>query len=112
MKEENVFGLPMNVGSRDEVLADLATAGDRPTMLAVMRCADQPSFEVHPTVRARNKITQCDQCREMCWYDPKYAIPGLKVRCMHCLPADTKPYAQTEQVAELRRLALDLPPGS
>lgn len=108
MKEENVFGLPMKVGSRDEVLEAMATADDRPAIYGVSRCTDLRAVDIPEPFRSRNITTPCDNCREICWYDPKYAIPGLRVLCTYCIPPGCEGFAQEEQVAAMRRSLLDM----
>jgi hypothetical protein len=96
---ENVFGLPVQIKSTAEVLNESA-----PLIYAVSRCTDLPQRDIPPQIRIRNRTTPCDNCREICWYDPKYAIAGARVLCLHCLPPDTELNAQREQVDEVRQI--------
>lgn len=102
--KENVLGLPVTVQAREEMLANLANASGGPVLLITVRCADKPARYLHPNLRARNRTTGCDSCREICWYDPKHNVPGLRVLCTHCAPPpkECDIHASAEQVAELR----------
>lgn len=99
-RETNVFGLPVELRP---TTADVAAAGVQ--MVVASRCADLPSILIPEPLRSRNRTTRCDGCGELCWYDPKYAIPGLRVRCQHCAPTAAQWMASDDQVAEVLRLA-------
>lgn len=101
-REENVFGLDVRVNSRAEMLQQLAD-GER-VIFGVTRCADLPAAGIPEPIRSRNRYTSCDGCSELCWYDPMYAVPGVTVLCLHCLPAGYRINTVEEQVGELRRL--------
>lgn len=82
MKQVDVFGLPVHVGTPEEIEA---AAGDRPIHL-VNRVADMVA-EPYPALAARRFKTPCADCRELCWLDPKsLAEPSALVVCFHCLP--------------------------
>lgn len=101
MPRENVFGLSIDVQPRMNLLGEIAES-DQPLIIAVSRCVDLPRHEVPEPFRSRNVQTPCDNCREICWLDPKHAIPGVRISCMHCLPPEYEIAASTEQVAEVR----------
>jgi hypothetical protein len=98
-KEEDVFGLRVRIHSRAEMFEP-----DSPRTLFVVRCSDLPLSTIPEPLRSRNRRTQCDQCHELCWLDPVYAMPGMRICCQRCAPDDMIPYAVDEQVAEARRL--------
>jgi hypothetical protein len=101
MAKENVFGLPVEVYSSREEAAQ--AVGSEPTVYAVMRCADLPSWNIPAPVRARNLVVGCKVCKQSCWLDPKAWVPGTIVTCNHCLPADYEIHALRETVDEVRR---------
>lgn len=101
--KENMFGIDVTVQTRDAALASMAEAGE-PWVYVVIRCADRPAATIPEPLRSRNTCTPCDSCRELCWYDPVHALPGLRVLCNHCSPAAAQVYITAEQRDELRQL--------
>jgi hypothetical protein len=102
--KDNVFGIPVTVQPRAAALASLAEAGDEPVVYGVVRCIDLPAAAIREPIRSRNRRTPCDNCHEICWYDPEHAIPGLRVLCNHCRPAIAEYYMTAEQLAEIRKI--------
>lgn len=98
-REENVLGLPAHVHANRVSVAGVVA------QMVVTRCADIPSYLIPEPFRSRNRIVGCDECREMCWYDPVHAIPGLRIVCSRCAPEDLEIHTTDEQVAEIRRAA-------
>lgn len=100
-----MFGLPMQVGSRDE-LVEMACGSDEPAYYMVTRCADLPEEVIPLSVRLRNLRTPCEQCGEICWYDSKNFIPFTIVTCSVCMAGkpdveQMQRYAGTDQVREI-----------
>lgn len=98
--QENVFGIPMNVISREQATHH---AQQEEVLYAVMRCADLPSHRIPKPFRERNIIVPCSKCGESCWVDPKNALPGAIPTCLRCIPGCIEPYAVSETLAEVRR---------
>jgi len=101
---ENIFGIGVTVQTRAAALASMTEAGGEPWVYGVVRCVDRPIHTIPEPLRSRNIRTPCDNCHELCWYDPVHAIPGLRVLCSHCQPADVDPHITAEQRDELRRM--------
>lgn len=97
---ENVFGIRVNVETREEKLATLGEPG-LPVICQVVRCVDLPAAAIPEPFRSRNRRTPCDNCREICWYDPVHAIPGLRILCSHCAPKAAEYHATVEQLTEI-----------
>lgn len=90
MKRENFFGRDLNVGTREEIIDVFRDATTTPRYYAVNRCIDQDITTLPPAIRARTKRTLCEQCDELCYYDPVNLIPHAMIICMRCLPKDNK----------------------
>ncbi len=106
MREDNVFGLPVTVGSRDEII-QAAQDSDGPKYYACMRVEDMSIFTMPPAHRKRVLRTPCENCGKIVWYDPKMFVPFSTVVCMPCLDVigegqEMRSYAQEEQVKEIR----------
>ncbi len=84
MRKVNVFGIPMEVGSNEE-LTELARTSEQVTYYACTRVKDQPDSAVPIALAKRRLRTPCELCRTIVWYDPKSFIPFSTVVCMQCL---------------------------
>jgi hypothetical protein len=102
--KENIFGIDVTVQTRAAAMASMSEAGGEPWIYGVIRCAERPAWTIPEPLRSRNIRTPCDGCRELCWYDPVHAIPGLRVLCNHCRPVDVDAHMTAEQLNEIRRM--------
>ena len=96
MEQVNAFGLPLTVGSveelRDEARKAYEETGKRMPYL-VVRVADSRHQDHWPTLRARRTVTPCTKCQELCWLDPKsYIAPEyVVITCTRCLKPPSAP---------------------
>lgn len=103
MKKMTVFGIPMEVGSTEE-LTEAARTNPGPTYYAVSRVDDLPEDLLPLFLRKRNLRTPCEQCRAICWYDPKNFIPFTTVICMQCLAAKSEAGQQIDVTAKMAQI--------
>ena len=89
MRKENIFGLPVNVGTDAELREEARKnheAGEQ-TLYIVPQVVDSIGLPVSPALAARRRHTSCTRCREICWLDPlSYVAPEyLTIICLRCL---------------------------
>ncbi len=117
MEKRKLFGLPLNVGTDDEVRDELDD-GDGPKYYMVMRVEDCNQALLPPALRRRNLRTPCEECGSLCVYDPLTmpASASIRIVCTQCLLALQKRLgtpqllATRRQVNEIEReLNADLP---
>jgi hypothetical protein len=85
VRKENVFGLPVTVGTPDE-LRELV--GDNEAMHMMIRCTDAAGDRPYPALDARRRRMPCEGCREICWYDPDSIVdPTATFLCPQCVIA-------------------------
>ncbi len=105
MNNENVFGLPVNVGTPEEVDAAMDSS-DRPHFIVVMRCEDQPADTLPAEQRARNRRTLCEVCSAVCWYDAvQYRHHKATFICIPCHAEKLKAGQKFEIVADRDHVA-------
>lgn len=88
MREENIFGIPMNVGTEAELREEarkVHEAGELNVYL-VVQVTDSIHTRPWPALAARRRHTSCSQCREICWLDPlSYVAPEyMTIICTRC----------------------------
>lgn len=103
MKKMNVFGIPMDVGSVEE-LTEAARTTKGPAYYVCTRVVDLPEETLPLYLRNRNLRTPCEVCREICWYDPKNFITFTTVICMQCLLAKSQSGATFDLTAAMARI--------
>lgn len=101
-----MFGIPALVHNAEEYTAMLASP-DGPRIMIVARCADVPRRSIPEPIRSRNRRSRCERCEQLCWYDPEHAVPGMRLLCSHCAPAQVVAVASEALVTELRRVVGD-----
>lgn len=83
MKKVNVFGMPIDVVSDDDVIH---LAGKEVLHLCI-RVADSVPGDAWPALAARRIIRKCHLCKHDIWYDPLSIPKGLVPVsvCFQCL---------------------------
>lgn len=87
MKETNVFGIPANIPSAEDIEEMRQQGGSRIYM--VKRVADMDFTDAPPALRKRVFTARCDVCMEMCYVDPLAYNPfrelNLVLTCTRCV---------------------------
>jgi hypothetical protein len=87
----NVFGIPMNVMSEEEIAAQAATG--EPVIYMVMRVTDM-DFRGALELQSRVFTMNCEKCAAQCWVDPAAYNPlramNLIITCNRCMMAKAR----------------------
>ncbi len=88
MKKINFLGVEFNVID-DDAIREAEQDDKHHHMYGVIRCADADPNGGSPDLRRRRIRTLCEDCRALCWLDPKSYEPTAHLEhtilCLQCI---------------------------